>query len=57
MRGLRLVGNAELSMNWEKGKIVSAEIKADSDYHTMVLYEGQSREIMVKAGEILCLEV
>lgn len=57
VRGLRLVGNAELSMNWKNGKVVSAEIKADSDYHTLVLYEGQSREIMVKAGEILRLEV
>jgi hypothetical protein len=44
-------------MNWKNGKVVSAEIKADSDYHTLVLYEGQSREIMVKAGEILRLEV
>jgi len=51
VRGLRLVGNAELSMTWENGKIVAAEIAAHSDYHTVVMYGGQSRDIVLKAGE------
>lgn len=55
VRGLRLVGNAELSMTWEKGKIVSAGIVAHSDYRTVVMYEGQSRDIVLKAGESLKL--
>ena len=57
VRGLRLVGNAELSMKWENGKITTAEILACSDYHTTVVYEGRSREIALKAGERLSLKV
>ena len=55
VRGLRLVGNAELFMTWERGKIVTAGITAHSDYHTTVIYEGQSRDIVIKAGESLTL--
>ena len=55
VRGLRLVGNAELSMTWQKGKIITAEIVAYSDYHTTVLYGGRRREIILKAGERLRL--
>ena len=51
VRGLRLVGNAALSMTWEKGRLVTAEITADSDYHTVAVYEGQSRDVTLKAGE------
>lgn len=51
VRGLRLVGNAELSMTWEKGKLVTAEIAAYSDYSTVVIYDGQTRNIVLKAGE------
>ena len=51
VRGLRLVGNAELAMTWEKGKIVTVQIKAESDYHTNIVYEGQKQEISLKAGE------
>ena len=52
VRGLRLVGNAELSMTWENGKLVAAQIKADSDYCTKIVYEGKSREVSLKSGEI-----
>ncbi|MCM1542051.1 MAG: glycoside hydrolase family 95 protein [Blautia sp.] len=55
VRGLRLVGNAGLSMTWERGRITAAEITADSDYHTAVVYQGQTREITLKAGERLKL--
>ena len=53
VKGLRLVGNAELSVTWEKGKIVTAQIKAESDYHTNIVYEGKRRKISLKAGETL----
>lgn len=55
VKGLRLVGNAELSMTWEKGRIVSAEITAYSDYQTVVIYGGTRRNITIKAGETLRL--
>lgn len=54
-RGLRLVGNAELSMTWKKGRLETAVIAAHSDYHTVIWYEGQSRNIALKAGESLKL--
>lgn len=55
VRGLRLVGNAELSMTWEKGNLVTAGITADSDYRTTIVYEGRRRDIMLRAGEDLIL--
>lgn len=55
VRGLRLVGNAELSMTWEKGRLMSVEIMADSDYCSTIVYKGQSREIALKAGKSLIL--
>lgn len=51
VRGLRLVGNAEFDMIWRQGKIVSAELRAYSDYHTNMVYRGQGQEIFLKAGE------
>lgn len=55
VRGLRLVGNAELSMTWEVGRLVTAEIRADADYRCGIVYAGQRREIVLKAGESLIL--
>lgn len=55
VRGLRLVGNAELSMTWEKGRLMTVEIMADSDYCSTIVYKGQSREITLKAGKSLIL--
>ena len=55
VKGLRLVGNAGLSMVWRDGRAVSAEITAGSDYHTTIVYGEQKREIALKAGESLTL--
>lgn len=55
VRGLRLVGNAELSMTWKKGRLETAVLMAHSDYHTVIWYAGQSRSIVLKAGESLKL--
>ncbi len=44
-------GNAALSMTWEKGRLVTAEITVDSDYHAVAVHEGQSRDVTLKAGE------
>jgi len=51
VRGLRLVGNAEINMTWKDCKILKAQIHAYSDYHTIIMYEGQSREIFLKGGD------
>lgn len=56
VRGLRLEGNAELSMAWKDGEAVSAEIRAYSDYRTVIKYRGRSREIALAAGETLELD-
>ena len=53
VQGLCLVGNAELSMTWKKGKLMTAGITAHSDYRTAVMYGGQSRNVVLKAGESL----
>lgn len=51
VRGLRLVGNAEISVAWKDSKAAAAEIRAFSDYHTELVYKGQRIEISLKAGE------
>lgn len=56
VRGLCLVGNAELSMTWKNGKIETATITAHTDYRAVAVYEGQSRDIVLKAGESLKLQ-
>ena len=49
--GLRLFGNAAVSMRWENGKLLSARIKADSAYSTVVVCQGESRLVTLKQGE------
>ncbi|MCM1235293.1 MAG: glycoside hydrolase family 95 protein, partial [Ruminococcus flavefaciens] len=51
VRGLRLVGNAELSMEWKNGKLVRAEISAGSDYDTNVIYGERKFRVTLKGGE------
>ena len=50
VRGLRLVGNAELSMGWQDGRLTEAVIQADSDYDTIVMYHGEKKRVTLKAG-------
>ncbi len=51
VRGMRLVGNAELSMRWADGRLEWAAIRADSDFDTTVIYKGRSVRLTLKAGE------
>lgn len=51
VRGLRLVGNAELYMTWKDGRLTTAEIHADSDYDTDVIYGGKKMHIALRAGQ------
>ncbi len=51
VRGLRVVGNAEVSLSWKDGKLVRADFRADSDYDTCVIYEKKSVHLCLKTGE------
>ncbi len=51
VRGMRLTGNAELCMTWRDGRLTTAEIHADSDYDTDVIYGQRRVHITLKAGE------
>lgn len=55
--GLRLVGNAEIALKWEAGKLTCAELKADSDYKTCMKYQGKEILVALKAGETMQLPV
>lgn len=51
VRGLRLVGNAELSMEWKDGRLTRAEIRAESDYDTTVVYGEKKLQVKLGKGE------
>lgn len=51
VRGLRLVGNAELSLTWADGRLLKADIRADSDYDTTVIYRERHVPVSLRAGE------
>lgn len=51
VRGLRLVGNAELEMCWREGRLVQASVTAYSDYDTTVICGRASMVLKLKAGE------
>ncbi len=48
--GLRLVGNAEISIAWEKGKLTRCVIKAGSDFDSEIYYRGRCWRITLPAG-------
>ena len=56
VKGLCLVGNAELSMTWREGKLTGAVIMAHSDYDTYVIYGTEKKEVSLKAGESMELQ-
>ena len=52
--GIRLHGNASVSLSWEDGKLTGCSIRADSDYRARVIAcseEKKTAEIFVPAGE------
>lgn len=51
VRGLRLVGNAEISMTWKGGALQEAVLRADSDYDTNVVYKENNVQVSLSAGE------
>ena len=56
VRGLRLAGDAELNMQWQNGELVRAEISAEKDYDTTVIYHGEAKKVNCKAGEKIKLK-
>lgn len=53
--GLRVKGNAEVSMSWTDGRLDSLEIVADSDFDATVVYRDESKEISLAAGRKIVL--
>lgn len=51
VKGLRLAGNAEISMTWKDGMLQKAIIHADSDYDTNVVYKEKRIQVNLRAGE------
>lgn len=49
--GLRVIGNASLSMEWKDMELVSVTIKAYSDYDACVTYKNKDIMVHLKAGE------
>ena len=58
VRGLRLVGNAEIEMRWKNGSLLEAVICAHSDYDTTVVYQNRRMVVKLHTGESrkLCFE-
>lgn len=51
VRGLRLVGNLELAMTWQDGRLTGAVFTADSDVDTVVKYKDVTKRLQLKKGE------
>lgn len=51
VKGLCLVGNVKVAMEWREGKLRKAEFTAGSDVNTVVYYAGEKRELRLRAGE------
>ena len=51
VKGLCLVGNMKLSMEWRDGKLTTAVLTAGSDINTQLCYAGEKQKIQMKAGE------
>ena len=51
VKGLCLVGNMKLSMEWRDGKLITAVLTAGSDINTQLCYAGEKQKIQMKAGE------
>lgn len=51
VKGLCVRGGGEVELRWANHKLVNAVIKAKCDMKTVIVYEGERKEICLKAGE------
>lgn len=51
VRGLKIVGNAEVNISWENGHMNDVEIHALSDYDSDVIYGEKTKRVTLAAGE------
>lgn len=49
--GLRVQGNAEISLSWENSELTACRLTAHDDFACKVLYRSECREICLKKGE------
>lgn len=54
VKGLKLVGNAEIDLAWSEGKLTCCEIRCLGDgYHTLIKYDKKCRMVALSKGEKL----
>lgn len=51
VQGIRIRGNAEISMEWREGRLVYLELYARSDFCSRLYYKGYCLPIRLRAGE------
>ena len=49
--GLKIVGGAELSMEWKDGVLVNCTVKACQPIDTILVYKGEKRNVLLSEGE------
>ena len=54
--GLRARGGYEVSMEWKKGKLLSAEIRSDLGGACKLRYRGRTAQFAFKPGEAIRVE-
>jgi alpha-L-fucosidase 2 len=56
VKGLKLVGNAEIDLAWSEGKLTCCEIRCLGDgYHTLIKYDKKCRMVALSKGEKLSI--
>jgi alpha-L-fucosidase 2 len=56
INGLKAIGNFEVSISWQDGRMVSLKVKSVNGGKCRLYYAGQTAEFSTKPGEILSLD-
>ena len=51
VKGLRIKGNAEISLKWEEHKLTECTIHAYEKLHTRIIYRNKTMKIILEKGE------
>lgn len=54
--GLKAIGNFEVSLSWQEGRMVSVSVKSVNGGKCRICYAGHTAEFSTKPGEILSLD-